>query len=311
MPDRLLKGSIKRSTEIDSLSWFQEVCFYRLMVTVDDYGCYFADPQMIKSDLFPTKEDLTKASVAEALDKLESVGLIQRYEVNGKTYLHLCTWENHQRVRNKTRHFPEPPQIAATLKVEMNMAPQIAADCGDTKSRDKHAAADCGELQQIAANCSSTGNDNKRAAADCGRLRPSRTRAESKNPRIQESKNPRIQKSESEYIAPAEATAIIQDHDRVISAAENAGFARNDATRKILIDLYALHGLDKMLSAIQECVKYGVSTIAYLEGVLKGGPKKQSHGKLLPAQQYEQRDYSGEDEEAMKRMIRMAEECRA
>ncbi len=282
MPDRLLKGSIKRSIEIDSLSWFQEVCFYRLMVTVDDYGCYFADPQMIKSDLFPMKENLTKAAVAEALDKLESVGLIQRYEVNGKMYLHLCTWGNHQRIRNKTRHFPDPPQIAA----DCSNSPQIAAD----SDRDE--------------------NINSHPAADCGKLRPSRTRAESKNPRIQESENPGIQESES-YLASEEVAAIMLDHDKVISAAENAGFARNDATRKILIDLYAQHGLDKVLGAIQECVKYGVSTPAYLEGVLKGNPKKNGQGRVLPAQQYVQRGYSGETEEAMERMIRMAEENRA
>lgn len=282
MPDRLIKGSIKRSNEIDSLSWFQEVCFYRLMVTVDDYGCYFADPQMIKSDLFPMKENLTKAAVAEALDKLESVGLIQRYEVNGKMYLHLCTWENHQRVRNKTRHFPEPPQIAA----------------------------DCGNSPQNAAGQDEAENDNPHSAADCGGSQPSRTRAESENPGILESGNPGIRESESDITREA-AAAIMLDHDKVISAAENAGFARNDATRMILIDLYAQHGLDKVLGAIQECVKYGVSTPAYLEGVLKGAPKKNGKGRALPAQKYTQRGYSGETEEAMERMIRMAEENRA
>ena len=264
MPNRLIKDSIKHSAEIDSLSWFQEVCFYRLMVTVDDYGCYYADPQIIKSDLFPTKESLTKSAVSEALDRLENVGLIERYESGGRWYLHLRSWESHQQIRATKRKFPKPDDAKNNQMISNeNICNQMISD------------------------------DNK-----CSR-----------NPIQYEYV---IQsESESEYIAPAEATAIIHDHDRVISAAENAGFARNDATRKILIDLYALHGLDKMLSAIQECVKYGVSTIAYLEGVLKGGPKKQSHGKLLPAQQYEQRDYSGEDEEAMKRMIRMAEECRA
>ena len=131
MPNRLLKDSIKRSDEIDSLSWFQEVCFYRLMVTVDDNGCYYANPQILKSDLFPTKDDLTKAAIAEALDKLESVGLIRRYEVEGKSYLFLCTWAEHQRIRNKTKHFPDPPETS----------------CGESR----RIAANCGELPQNAA----------------------------------------------------------------------------------------------------------------------------------------------------------------
>jgi hypothetical protein len=258
MPDRLLSGSIKRSSEIDSLSWFQEVCFYRLMVTVDDHGCYYADPQIIKSDLFPRKEDLTKAAVADALEKLEDIGLIERYEVNGQKYLHMKTWEKHQRIRNKTKHFPDPPQIAAN----------------------------CGELQRI--------------AADCG------PRARAQNPRIQESKNPRIQESESEkggFIGGGDATEILRDHDTIISAAESAGFPRNDATRKVLIDLYSIHGREKMLNAIDQCVNYSVFSIAYLKGVLKGEPKKARAGKTVSAQQYSQRDYSNEDDDAFRRMM--------
>ncbi len=40
MPNRIIKESICRSEEIDSLSWFEEVLFYRLIVTCDDFGRY-------------------------------------------------------------------------------------------------------------------------------------------------------------------------------------------------------------------------------------------------------------------------------
>ena len=40
MPNRILKESICRSEEIDSLSWFEEVLFYRLIVICDDFGRY-------------------------------------------------------------------------------------------------------------------------------------------------------------------------------------------------------------------------------------------------------------------------------
>lgn len=107
MPNRLLKESIKHSDEIDSLSWFQEVLFYRLLVTVDDYGRYYANPQIIKSDLFPTKEDLTKKSVLDALDRLEETGLIKRYEFDGKTYLKVTKWFDHQQCRANKSKFPD------------------------------------------------------------------------------------------------------------------------------------------------------------------------------------------------------------
>ena len=87
----------------------------------------------------------------------------------------------------------------------------------------------------------------------------------------------------------------------MIEAAERAGFPRTDAIRAKLIDLYSLHGLQKMLDGINACVDYGVTTIAYLTAVLKGEPKKPK--KTVTAQKYEQRDYDDEQEAAFRRML--------
>ena len=105
-------------------------------------------------------------------------------------------------------------------------------------------------------------------------------------------------------IGDEDAANINADHDKVLSAAENAGFARNDATRAKLIDLYAVHGLQKMLDGLNSCVEHGVSNVAYLSAVLKGEPKKQPDGKKINAQKYEQRDYDEEQEAALKRMLK-------
>lgn len=111
MPNRIIKESIKYSEQIDSLSWFEEVMFYRLMVTVDDYGCYDGRPILLKNELFPTREDVTKKMIEAALKRLEALNLVQRYVVDGRPYIRLTTWEEHQRLRNKHRKFPEPPEI--------------------------------------------------------------------------------------------------------------------------------------------------------------------------------------------------------
>ena len=108
----------------------------------------------------------------------------------------------------------------------------------------------------------------------------------------------------SSFIDDDDAAAIQGEHDQVLNAAEDAGFARNTATRTILMKLFSQYGAQKMLDGIASCVKYGVPTIAYLEGCLKGEPRKAKTD--VPAQKYEQRDYSGEQEEAMMRMIRGA-----
>ncbi len=106
MPNRILKESICRSEEIDSLSWFEEVLFYRLIVVCDDFGRYDGRAKIIKGSCFPLK-DVTEKNINEALDKLSTVGLVRVYETQGRPYLQLVTWAAHQRIRNQKSKYPE------------------------------------------------------------------------------------------------------------------------------------------------------------------------------------------------------------
>ena len=58
MPNRILKESICVSDDIDGLSWFEEVVFYRLLVNCDDYGRFDGRPAVLKNRLFPLKESV-------------------------------------------------------------------------------------------------------------------------------------------------------------------------------------------------------------------------------------------------------------
>ena len=105
MGNRVLKESIKFSDEIDRLSPMAEVAFYRLLVTVDDYGRYFADPMKLKHMLFPTK-DVDNKIMEDALCEWVDAGLVEIYVVQGKEYLQVVTWGKHQQIRNKHSKFP-------------------------------------------------------------------------------------------------------------------------------------------------------------------------------------------------------------
>ncbi len=106
MPNRILKESICRSEEIDSLSWFEEVLFYRLIVICDDFGRYDGRAKIIKGSCFPLK-DVTEKDIDKALDKLSAVGLVRVYRAQGRPYLQLVTWAEHQRIRNQKSKYPE------------------------------------------------------------------------------------------------------------------------------------------------------------------------------------------------------------
>lgn len=107
------------------------------------------------------------------------------------------------------------------------------------------------------------------------------------------------QDKESSFIGDEAAAEIQHEHDRVFTAAEDAGFKMSNTVRARLIALYADHGLEKMLAGFNECASHGAPNIAYLEAVLKGAGKKKPQMKVLPAQDFPQRDYSGVQDEMM------------
>lgn len=100
MPNRILKESICTSDDIDSLTAFQEVMFYRLIVNCDDYGLFDGRLLILKAKLFPLK-DISLEEIAENLNALVEKGLVFPYEVDGKPYLKIKTWDKHQQTRSQ------------------------------------------------------------------------------------------------------------------------------------------------------------------------------------------------------------------
>lgn len=100
------------------------------------------------------------------------------------------------------------------------------------------------------------------------------------------------QESESEsFIADADARQIQTEQDRVLDAAEDAGFRMSNDVRSSLIALYASYSLEKVLDGLKSCSDHGAPTLAYLKAVLSGKPRKQK--PTVVAQDYHQRDYTG------------------
>ena len=108
MPNRIIRETICTSDSIDGLSWFEEVLFYRLIVSCDDFGRYDGRTAVIKNRLFPLKENLTLKTVENALHGLASAGLVVLYESQGGRFLYLPTWGKYQQQRAKVSKYPEP-----------------------------------------------------------------------------------------------------------------------------------------------------------------------------------------------------------
>lgn len=120
MPNRIIKESICMSDQINALSPFEEVLFYRLIVNADDYGRYDGRLPIIKNRLFPLKESLRVDQIEKALQTLSSVELVFRYIVDGKPFIRLTGWDRHQSIRAKKSKYPSPEEGICQLPTDAN-----------------------------------------------------------------------------------------------------------------------------------------------------------------------------------------------
>lgn len=132
MPTRYLKPGVRDSEAIDNLSPQAEVLFYRLLVTVDDFGRFDARPAMIKAQCFPIKDSINIAKCKDLLDELNNKGLIYIYEINGKPTMMMCKWDNVPRA--KESKYPAPTDSCIHLHTSAN---QVNTDAPLTVTKTK------------------------------------------------------------------------------------------------------------------------------------------------------------------------------
>lgn len=108
MPNRIIKETICTSEDLNELSPYAEILFYRLMVKADDFGAYYGNDSIVKSTCFPLRSDEIKSAQVESwLGELAKAGLIILYEAqDGRRYLQFSKWDKHQQIRAKKRKFP-------------------------------------------------------------------------------------------------------------------------------------------------------------------------------------------------------------
>ena len=266
MPNRIIKESICVSEQIDELSPFEEIFFYRLLVNCDDYGCMDAREKVLTAKLFPLRA-VRPSDVLKALARLAEVGLIGLYEIDDHPYLKVLKWADHQRVRISKHKYPEPTEE------------QLAAGCGNSRQ----VAANCGESRQVAANC--------------GELRPESNPIQSEsNPNTNPNPNPnptRVRaRRELDGLFDQFWTAYPRKEDK-----ENArkAFAKLEPDGDLLTEI--LSAIEKQRQSAQ-WQENGGKFIPYPASWLNGKRWQDEvkpasvQQKTVVAQQYEQRDYS-------------------
>lgn len=163
MPNRIIKESICVSDSIDSLSWFEEVLFYRLIVVCDDYGRFDGRIPIIKGKCFPLK-DLRNGDIEKALDKLSAVGMVEKYEVQGRPYLQLIAWERHQQIRAKKSKYPASDNTCNQL---ISDAPVIQSESNPNPNRESPPISPVSRFEEFFSAYPKSGNRQAAEVAYC------------------------------------------------------------------------------------------------------------------------------------------------
>lgn len=100
---RSIKPQAFTSESLAEVSVHARWTFAGLWTYVDDEGRGKADPRLIKGQIWPLDDDVTSKDVASYIDELEAGGMVCRYEVDGRTYLHVVRWHEHQSINKSTR----------------------------------------------------------------------------------------------------------------------------------------------------------------------------------------------------------------
>lgn len=112
---RTIKPEFWQHPKTAAVSRDARLLFLGLLNEADDEGRMRYSPKRLAGVLFPFDDDVTPALLDRWIGELEFAGLVQRYEVDGGSYLAVCGFSEHQRINRKTDStLPEPPPHALT-----------------------------------------------------------------------------------------------------------------------------------------------------------------------------------------------------
>lgn len=255
MPNRIIKESACTSETLAEISADAERLFWRIVVQADDYGCFDGRPQTVLGKCLTAF--IGRVSLNEIgawLDELEQAGLIRRYTVDDRPYIHISNWAKHQR----------PPRAA---KPKWPLPPVDQEDASaDTRCQ---LTADDDNGGQVAANAPVSG-------IGIGIGNVSENVSENENEIDDDDDADTRARAREAAPAPESAAraAVIDAYYRNI---EKTLTPRGDMRPMIVEELHQLiddlddeqHGPELVIEAIRETARAGAKSIKYLSAVVQ------------------------------------------
>lgn len=126
MANRILRDWTD-SEKINSISVHAERFFVRLIMKVDDYGCFYADTRLLKANLFPLLLDsIREADITRWMAECQKAGLIVIYEVKSKVYVQILDFK--QRLDRAKSKYPMPPAATDSVVIDNEFRPESESE---------------------------------------------------------------------------------------------------------------------------------------------------------------------------------------
>ncbi len=116
----MIDPGIWESEDFSKLSIFARLVWIGLFSNADDAGRGKANPAYIKSQIFAYDENVDIQTIKKALEEIEKSMSINFYEVDGKSYYQLQSWDKFQTINR-----PSPSQIPQENKGKMSNQTQF------------------------------------------------------------------------------------------------------------------------------------------------------------------------------------------
>lgn len=96
--DRMLRAEFRYSEKVNSWPIPLRHFWTLLWGYCDDYGRGRNDARLIRADAFPLDDEVTVETVSRWMQALQMAGVIECYEVRGKAYFEVVSWDEHQAI---------------------------------------------------------------------------------------------------------------------------------------------------------------------------------------------------------------------
>jgi hypothetical protein len=105
---RTIKPEFFTSEQVTECSIPARLMFAGMWCFCDDQGVHPDSPKRLKMEVFPA-DDLPATDIGKLIDELVNVGLLARFESEGRRSLFVTGWARHQRIDRPNFRFPAPP----------------------------------------------------------------------------------------------------------------------------------------------------------------------------------------------------------